>query len=138
MRISFHGGMCCGIKHIFELGKCPTIIREPLEKIGNGKPCIYDVTYDWCRQDERFFREEAPAETGDKRLDRYLEYLQEHRPGGIVEITLVTPGKGWWSQEAWVPVLVERGFVEVTPEGGVYNSNSGNKVRVFHLYMKDE
>ena len=135
MRMSFHGGMCCGIKHIFELnfGGLDDLCDALPEVRKNNSDC----SYYWTQQDERVFTDAAPAETKLKRLDRYLEWLKLHRPSGIVEITLVTPTHGSYSQLVWVPVLKERGFREVTPEGGVYNSNSGNYVRVFHLYTKN-
>lgn len=135
MKIGFHGGMCCGIKHIFELNADPDYLLEALsKKIATSN----DVNYEYSSSEENFFTDAAPEETRLKRLDRYLDFLRGRRPSGIVEITLVTPGPGYWTQEKWVPIITERGFIEVTPEGGVYNSNSGNKVRVFHLYMKED
>jgi hypothetical protein len=135
MRIGLHGGMCCGIKHIFELGNSPDNIVPA--KTGGDKKIYSDVNYTYESSELNFFYKAAPEETYLKRFDRYLKFLEEERPAGIVEVSLVTPGTVYtWTQAKWVPVITERGFKEVTPEGGVYNSNSGNKVRVFHLYME--
>lgn len=101
-----------------------------------GLACArHDVLYEYCDQEERVMLTGAPAQTYEERLDHYLNFLREWRPRGIVEISLITPGGSDYSQHLWVPIIEKRGFVEVTPEGGVPNSNSGNKVRVFHLYM---
>jgi len=120
------------MKHIFEMGDCPTALLSKLEKIeSNGD----DVYYRWASQCKRFFTDCAPVESCISRLDRYLAFLDEKRPSGIVEITLIL--KGTLPQKVWVPIIKERGFREVTPEGGVYNINSGNHVGVFHRYTKD-
>lgn len=136
MRLSHHGGMCCGIKHIFEMGQSPDEMAIALSKDHAFQDA--DIQYDWTTQKQSAYPEPCPKETKLERLDRYLNYLREYRPGGIVEVTLVTSGElGEHSQQKlWIPVLEERGFVEVTPDGGVYNSNSWNRVRVFHLYME--
>ncbi len=132
MRLGFHGGMCCGIKHIFELGTDPDSMCGPLKK---KESLSDDVTYDYVCSDTNFFTDEAPEESKKDRLDRYLSFLSVRRPCGIVEITLITPRHSL-SQKKWIPIITERGFKEVTPEDGIYNSNSGNRIRVFHLYME--
>lgn len=132
MRLACHGGMCCGIKHIFEMGLYPAFPVPALKEVGSNTD---DISYNFARQDKRFFHPAAPVETHVERLDRYLAFLDSRRPSEIVEITLVL--KGSHAQTMWVPIIEERGFREVTPEGGVYNSNSGNCVGVFHRYTRD-
>ncbi len=134
MRLSFHGGMCCGIKHIYEMGQKPTEMCYAQEASGKA---FHDVSYDFCSQDKSVYPDACPAETKLARLERYLGWLTLNRPSGIVEVTLICSGEGYYDQSLWVPVLIEKGFVRVTPDDGVYNSNSGNRVHVFHLYMKE-
>lgn len=133
MIISFHGGMCCGIKHIYDMGN-PDTMCSPIT--ATKKRLYHDVNYTYSRQDLNFFTDEAPAETKLQRLDRYLAFLRDRRPGGIVEIVLVAQDDWYWKYSLWEPLLLERGFVKVGPE--VFNSNSDNKIQVFHLIMEDD
>jgi hypothetical protein len=133
MILSFHGGMCCGIKHIYNLGTKPEEMCEAEPATGKK---FNDVSYDYCRQDVSVYPDERPAETKLERMDRYLTWLSEYRPSGIVEVAIVQDGSSWMDQSKWIPLLKERGFREVTPKQGVYNSNSGNRVHVYHLYME--
>jgi hypothetical protein len=136
MMIGNHGGMCCGIKHIFELGSDPQMLISGISPRLNGAPPNDDINYTYHSVGINFFKGSAPKETYEERFNRYLDYLRIHRPHGIVETSIITlMNGGFFSQEKWLPIFDAAGFKEVTPEGGVYNSNSGNKVRVFHLYM---
>lgn len=126
MRLAFHGGLCCGIKTIFEMGygsQAPYETVEALEALEgpqNHDQYAYEVA-----SDKRFFHDAAPEETRLERLDRYLAFLSAHRPSGAVEVTVVGHDHDY-SQEVWFPLLEERGFKEMVK---FKNSNSGNKVR---------
>lgn len=136
MHLSFHGGMCCGVKHIYEMGTNPEALNYSFEAVNT---CNADINYTYTMQDKRLYPNAAPNETGIERLDRYLAWLKEYRPSGIVEIILTCEGflGPYTDQSKWVPILEERGFKKVTPEGGVYNSNSGNQITIFHLIMAE-
>jgi hypothetical protein len=131
MKMSFHGGMCCGIRHIYDMGE-PDEVCDALPAL--SRPNYHDINYSRCDQNVRVYHFDAPKETKVKRLDRYIDFLKEYRRAGVAEIVLChNPGR-CYDQGEWVPILKEKGFIEVTPEGGVHNSNSGNRIRVFHLY----
>lgn len=130
MYIKLHGGACCGIKHIHEMGYHPDeVLAARLAKTGdetsfgryhhNGVNDAHADTYP-----EDFFNDEAPKETRAERLARLLEFLKKHRPHGIVEIVLVS------NQHQWYHTLEGHGFKKVTE---AKNSNTSNQLRVFHL-----
>lgn len=128
MHLGFHGGHCCGIKTIRNMGYGPTapnITADALDEV-EASFCGEDgATFN---TEERFFLRAAPKETNLERLDRYLAYLEERREAGAVEITLATKPANpteYWTQEAWIPVLEERGFKKVCE---FLNSNSMNTV----------
>ncbi len=124
MYLSFHGGNCCGIKSIHRLPMYPDgFVPERRLK-------YLDVFYDERTQYPRNAAKqtpcdvERPEETGIQRLDFYLSWLAENRPGGLVEITLAE-----YQVVKWKPLLLERGFAEVA---SFTNSNSYTRVTVFH------
>lgn len=125
MRLAFHGGRCCGIKTIYEMGGEPEGVLSAIDAVPKNNA---DVLYNNTDTMTRFFHEKAPKETYLERLDRYIAYCKTYRPSHIIEITLAQGA--YCNQKKWDPLLEERGFVK-TIEGR--NSNSGNTVRVFHL-----
>lgn len=133
MKIGFHGGKCCGIKTIHGLGYNPNELIAALPKRKE-----FDKPADQYGRDFRsvtnFFRDKAPCETCLARLDRYIKYLDEKRPKGIIEIALADfngnrEATSWNQIRKWEPILLERGFKLVNE---CMNSNSGNKVYVYH------
>lgn len=139
MQLVSHGGNCCGIKTIYGFMPSPETDIGPLEKFGHS-----DGDADGTMQPlTRFFHESAPKESGLKRLKRYIDYLSERRPDGLLEIALVekvryrvpTSGPFWHAQEEWFPVVEKLGFKMVSR---FCNSNSGNVVRVYHLRFGEE
>lgn len=141
MRISFHGGLCCGIKHIHELGS------NPSGKLGALKARVYEGpewTHDRQKNTDQWginvnsatncFDQEAPAETYLERLDRYLKFLDDWRPNGIIEIVLCdysnsSDPETYGQIDSWEGLLFKRGFELVS---NCYNSNSGNRIFVYH------
>lgn len=95
------------------------------------------------KSDESFFFGEAPKETAEQRLDRYIEFMHKYRPRNILEAVIVPYYGGITSdddddhvyQARWVPVLESRGFKKVNEAG---NSNSSNIVQVWHLIISPE
>lgn len=124
MRLAFHGGMCCGIKTIYEMGH-PDRMDSPLEK------CVdvtsHDIRYNQTTTQTRFYPDAAPAERNRDRLDRYIDFCKKKRPAHMIEITL---SSDFGQVRVWGPILEERGFKKVTE---FVNSNSGAKVSVWHL-----
>lgn len=132
MKITFHGGECCGIRHISGFGTEPNAKLSALEAIkypGDrvAEADTYGLPVSSCFN---VYTLDAPEETYVERLDRYLKFLDEFRPQGITEVTLADDGTDYDNQlPEWEPLLLERGFVPVT---NCYNSNSGNRVYVYH------
>jgi len=134
MILGFHGGKCCGIKHIHGLGYQPLIEVQPAieEKVPEKNADQYGHT---VSSYDNFFTDTAPAETTLERFDRYLAFCDKRRPYGIIEVTVIRTGGAKTGQvDTWRPYLEERGFKEVS---NCHNSNSGNRVFVFHR-MKDK
>ena len=130
MHLAFHGGLCCGIKTIYGFYGHPD--EKNAEELSAIPANNADSYGNQVASHERFFHEAAPRETGRERLDRYLDYLKRRRPSGIVEVVLATDN-GYPDQVGcWEPLLLERGFKEVTR---AYNSNSENTCIVYHLVM---
>lgn len=134
MKISFHGGKCCGIKIIHNMGSNPNEILP--ERDYGDKPVYFDRDKygEDVSSDLMFFYGKVPKETYLKRLDRFIAFLDKHRPKGVIEITLsdydVYGQPNNFNQVAkWEPLLLERGFVLVTK---CLNSNSNNNIYIYH------
>jgi hypothetical protein len=135
MKITLHGGDCCGVKHIRGLGVYPDMYltaRVAVSKgsertsIGHG---ITGATNDMRHkqpdtQHEDFFNEEAPKESYNRRLGRMIRFIKHHRSHGLIEIIL-NP-----NQTAWHDKLRRRKFKLVTT---FKNSNTGSTLTVWHL-----
>lgn len=143
MQLVHHGGKCCGMKTIFNLGMYPEQsssynISEyhytDYEKEASNKPSYFnnDVTYDHVSCDQGLFYEAAPKETKGERLKRIVDFVGKNRSHHCVEVILQLNGAG--SQSAWKPYLIEMGF---RPGPEWYNSNSGNRCQVFHVILEE-
>lgn len=143
MKISFHGGLCCGIKHIHGLGEYPNAtLSEKDAREYEGPDFSHDKQENpdqWglnVNSEVNAHYPEAPKEKVIERFDRYLKFLQGWRPGGIVEVVLSNGGNGGEEQiEPWEPLLFERGFKLVN---SCKNSNTSNTIFVYHLNMEEE
>ncbi len=124
MILTFHGGLCCGIKTIHGFSNTTDWNCDALDEIGADNR---DQAASQSHQNERFFHEAAPQETALERLDRYLEYCDRRRPQGVIEVVLAA--SDWAQLPAWEPVLLERGFKMVT---SAKNSNSNNTIYIYH------
>lgn len=136
-KIAFHGGKCCGIKVIHTLGFDPDRMCKALEKTNcaevkqNADQYGHDVTSSF-----NFYTGEAPIESVKDRVKRYIDYLLKVRPHGIIEIVLATSTFKEYDQIVHMSDMVkELGFVEVS---SCHNSNSSNRVHVFHLVSDSE
>lgn len=120
-QVSYHGGACCGIKHIWGLPPSPssTVGRKGKQKAGPNEATQY------YRGNASFFPITAPLEKASDRLNRIIDYIKSRRPGGIIEIVLSSHQLLNWREH-----LKSIGFVEVNK---VRNSNSGNTIHVYHL-----
>jgi hypothetical protein len=136
MKITFHGGECCGIKHISGLGNDPERLVDEIDnpKPDNDHAAYPDTSGREVSSDQNFFYGKAPKESCLNRLDRYIKYIDKVRPYGVIEIVLCdyrcAPWMAHYNQiPAWEPVLLKRDFVLVTP---CFNSNSDNKIFIYH------
>lgn len=125
MKLTFHGGLCCGIKTIYRLGVDPNLELNKDCFDGGNADQLGAVT----SQNDSFFNGEVPKETCKERLDRFIKYCDKHRPYGVIEIALAESCYSWMDQSKWFPLLRRRGFRCVT---NCYNSNSGNRIHIFH------
>lgn len=132
MRIGFHGGMCCGVKHILYLGQSPLFEHVAIAGSRDDEddhpwdPTADGDTFD---SNDNWFDLDAPKETGDKRLKRYLDFIAEYQPSCLVEVVIGVDECGY-DQSSWIPVLEKHGFKAVTD---FRNSNSGVELRAYHL-----
>lgn len=139
-----HGGACCGIKTIYGFpgnggcfdGKEPRIPPKYTPE-GHWNPEFTNFFGEHLK--EGFIRpgkttEEIPEETILERLDRYLSNRKTY---GIIEVVLTSRGNASIFQQkaTWGPILEERGFKEVS---SCHNSNSGNRIHVYHLISDKE
>jgi len=136
MRLAFHGGMCCGIKTIYELG-FPNDTSPPLTKKDKDNS---DVGYSAVKPTHSFFTDAAPKETNLERLDRFIAFCKTNRPAHIIEVALADhPANNYkagsvscypYQTKLWGQILTDRGFKKVTESK---NSNSDNVVSIWHL-----
>jgi hypothetical protein len=120
MQIFLHGGKCCGIKQICGFGMVPNDMLDA--KLTTAMPPNDRSGY--VNSELEFFHRSAPKETYLERLDRYLAYVDEVRPGCVVEACL-----GPHQISAWEELLKARGFKAVTR---FFNSNSHVRVTMYH------
>lgn len=145
MKLTYHIGLCCGIKtvHGFYYRPDSIIPATKQDKPGDwGKDKFgYQVS-----STESFWFGEAPAETYKERLQRFIAFMHKHRPNNVLEAVIVPEygadendedddevDKGF--QNRWIPVLEELGFKMVTE---ALNSNSGNVIQIWHLVITPE
>lgn len=131
MRLKYHGGHCCGIRHIEGLPVGP---YKVLEKVLPESPPSYEYQSD----DVFALSEEGttfPAGTYKERLGHYIEWQKARQPSGLIEVTThsasyhVSGGKTTTQTEWWREELEKIGFKEVT---SFVNSNSFRTVTVWH------
>ena len=148
MKITHHGGGCCGIKQICSLGYSPDEFMygfdAPKDSDAAKRYANEDARGGAVESDRNIYWFSRPGETAGERFDAYLDFLRKHRPCSLVEVTIVPyedsvrfpDDAHCWEeyQQEWVPFLEERGFKCVAR---VANSNSGNHVEVYHLILED-
>ena len=133
LKISFHGGKCCGIRHIYGFTFWPFQKSFEPELLANDEFESSDRYGHDVHSATNVFHKAAPAEPLYERLDRYIKFLREFRPGGVVEVCLAKK-KGDFDQIAMHEAeLFKHGFHLVTELP--YNSNSKNVIRIYHLVM---
>ena len=134
MRISYHGGYCCGVKTIHGLGRDPEHTC-PFSQDKSPSQCL-DAQGRSTSSETNFYNK-AIADgqyTYEELFKEYLSFLEKARPKGIVEVCLSDYQRGYSNQlPKWTPVLNKHGFKEVS---SCKNSNSNNRVHVFHLCME--
>ncbi len=126
MEIAYHGGRCCGVKHIFGFHCHPDM---PAEELG-GHAGVFSS--DHTKAGATVYIGKAPKETWKERFVRTLAFLEQNRPCGIIEIVLATNNCDQVAK--WVPIIRRHGFRRVTPKEGIKNGNSHNLLHVYHKY----
>lgn len=134
MKLMHHGGKCCGIKTLFNMGYIPEGLHYAIPAVttlGATDGSLSSIGTPW-------YREARPEETGLERIKAYIKFYEKNRKTGILECVLQTPkkpndyGNG---QAAWIPVLLKLGFKEVNTWP---NSNSTNILHVFNLNIGEK
>ena len=123
-----HGGKCCGIKTIHELGMDIVSMEPAIAKAAERNKD--DVAYNDPGQ-RSFFTDAAPHENREARLRRFVDFVAKWRPSHLIEINL-NMSETWIGQRCWLPVLEDLGFKKVSE---FKNSNSSYQVGVFHLIL---
>lgn len=124
MYLSYHGGGCCGVKHIWNFPADP---KTPISALNECR--IGEQPY------KRFFSKAAPSETAIARLDRYIKYMHEVAPGNLIEIFLAEYKNNrpmCQISHGWPEALLERGFVASEP---FVNSNTNNLITPYTLVL---
>ncbi len=126
IKIQTHGGRCCGIKSIHGFhGNTPDdIVVSKKAQPENWQTDMYGHSvgrnYNW-------YRPKRPRETYLQGFEEYIRYIQEHRPAGLIEVTMTRDQLDFYG---WRPHLGRLGFKETLK---FKNSNSNDTVYVFHL-----
>lgn len=124
MYMTYHGGRCCGIKHIWGMVDGPNTVL-----IEQTKPV--DANSGWSHHQ---YNHPRPRETAAKRLDAMIAFARMNWPEHIIEVVCAdTPYQK--QAQNWNDALIERGFKEVNRN---INSNSTNTVVVYHLNVNDK
>ena len=133
LKISFHGGKCCGIRHIHGFTHWP--LQESLEPelLANDEFESLDRNGRDVSSATNVFYKAAPKESLYDRLSRYIEFLREFRPSGVVEVCLAKSKDSFDQIAIHEAELFKHGFHLVTEL--LYNSNSKNVIRIYHLVM---
>jgi len=120
LKVVGHGGSCCGMYHIHQMGLDPN--QNDVELVnGRMKPLTTGGYY------HGLFNRTVPAEPLKDRLKRLVEFIDDIRPNGILEVVLaVGPFR---DQSKWNGPLLDLGFKVVNE---CHNSNSLNRIRVYH------
>ena len=135
LKIAFHGGKCCGIRHIHGFSFYPhQTSRQPALDKQEGFLSL-DRSGDDVSSSLNVFYKEAPEESLYERLDRYIKFLQGFRPGGVIEVCLSRGKYDCFDQiKLHEEELFKHGFSVVTELAA--NSNTGNTIRIYHLITK--
>src|SRR4051812_5768139 len=115
MKITLHGGDCCGIKHISGLGLMPKMMlcaRKATYRTSFGFIPFSPAENDMMRSNRNgrmdFFHLDAPKESYEDRFKRFVEFIKKNRSQGIIEVVLNT------GRVLWVPIIQELGFKPVS------------------------
>lgn len=139
LKISFHAGLCCGVKHIsgfvfppdFPLGdegtkeapSYPTWDKSAPDLNGDDFNSALDPYYG-----------PLPAETMEerfKRLVNFIRYDWREDASGCIEVILDRSQR----EEGWPEVLAEEGSEHIRH---FLNGNSGEMLAIYHLYYGQE
>lgn len=131
MRIVYHGGKCCGVKTLFNLG-----YHDPYKDLSTlpaeeEKHCNLSDGIGTPSSDSFFVKTSFPRQTYSKRLKALLREHDDIRENGIIEAITTT-----YSNQTglWKKCLEENGFEAVRE---CHNSNSGHRI-TFWLRCTDK
>ena len=121
MRVNTHGGMCCGVKHIFSFPGNPDWQCSALE----GRIVYQGAGPEMDNPGENFYPGPRDKESGSERLKALLEYVDEKKTSHLLEVILHK-----YTATNWDALLKKHGFRLVTV---FHNSNTHNtELHVYH------
>ena len=130
----YHGGHCCGIKHIYGFTQKPSDKMPKMKKWVRKFKANGDYVYDSTGINGPYFQQEAPAETALKRFQRFVDHWNKYINNGILEVVLADNDTydniGLQQTEHWGKHVLAAGFKLVS---SCKNSNSSNRINVYHL-----
>lgn len=130
----YHGGHCCGIKHLYGFTQKPSDKMPKMEKWKRKFSPGGNTIYDSSGINGPYFQIEAPAETALKRFQRLVKHWNKNINNGILEVVLADNDTyeniGLQQTEHWGEHVLAAGFKLVS---SCKNSNSSNRINVYHL-----
>lgn len=136
-----HGGGCCAIRCIRNLGTEPTACLPEQSSVSNvvrSERWHRDLHGKGLGKKDNLFTCERPKEKAIERFDAAVDYIEGWRRQGLIEVVIrvgYDPDKydpmppDFNSQKRWIPLLRRRGFRRVNI---VKNSNTHAVVHVYH------
>lgn len=124
MKLGLHGGLCCGVKTLYNFSYYPLATVNSLKDLPSVNLDRYGKDFN---TKDAFFTDEAPSETYKDRLARYLAFCKRVRPQGMLEAILIVGEQ----TSVWEEILLGHGFKVYVPDWK--NSNSGNTLRLYNL-----
>lgn len=126
VQIAAHGGNCCGVKHIWNLGNRPTY-QLPAKANSYNDYKTHQAGYYW-----HYYKNTAPAETYEERFYRLLDWCVDSWSAHLIEVVIISVDDDdeGGDQTAWIPILEKCGFKLVNTH---VNSNTGNELQTWHL-----
>lgn len=147
MYIVNHGGFCCGVRTIHNLGypedggpdhMLPEIKKRTMEDTKEENALgPYKQRPNTVAVNRNIYQLDAPRESRLERLKRYISWYLGSRVYGVIEVVIADDEDDPDCDQTicWEKPLADLGFKLVT---SCYNSNSCNRIYIYHLAKDKE